>query len=133
MSDTAEEIRSVVRQLLAAHGCDMAIGAHVDVAVDAICGMLTERDLRIESLEAEGCVRLPDGRDVKVLGELPMTADGCVVGNHATLWAADPAETFCMRVDNIGCTDVAESDSFWEVGQLYSTREAAEAARKANA
>lgn len=34
----------------------------------------------------EGHVRLPSGEDVKVLGELVMTIDGCVVGKNAKAW-----------------------------------------------
>lgn len=34
----------------------------------------------------EGCVRLPDGRDVRVLGTLPMTKDGCVMGDWASVY-----------------------------------------------
>lgn len=34
-----------------------------------------------------GCVRTPEGKDLKMLGELPMTADGCVVGYGARLYS----------------------------------------------
>jgi hypothetical protein len=79
----------------------------------------------------DGCVRLPDGSEPKVLGTLPMTADGCVVGNHANLWANDgEVNPMRLRVDNIGCSDWGDGEDFWEAGECYSTREAAEAARE---
>lgn len=42
--------------------------------------------LRAAATVQEGCVMLPGGKVVKVLGTLPMTADGCVVGDGASIW-----------------------------------------------
>ena len=64
-----------------------------------------------------GHVRLPDGRDVPVLGELPMSEDDCAVGSDATLY----------RIAPDGSSEVLLTkhlSSGW-----YSTRAAAEAAR----
>lgn len=92
----------------------------------AIAAALTAE--RERARPPQGCVRLPDGRDVKVLGTLPLTKDGCVVGNHAELWIWD-CEPIKLRADNIGATDVHGDDAFYEAGECYSTRAAAEAAR----
>lgn len=85
----------------------------------------------------EGCVRLPDGRDVKVLGTLPMTADGCVVAPGArvhynfiegtetlVVFGTFAGQFDCGMESNSEWTDVRDSD------KCYSTREAAEAERK---
>lgn len=88
-----------------------------------------ERQRRV--LVPPGHVITPDGEVRKVLGTLAMTKDGVVVGNHATVWVSYADEVVSLRVDNIGCTDRCDSDeAFWEAGECYSTREAAEAARK---
>jgi len=70
-----------------------------------------------------GCVRTPDGRDVRVLGTLPMTADGCVVGDGARLFS-DVGD-----VRTHICTSAWASPPFPANDGWYSTREAAEAAR----
>lgn len=69
-----------------------------------------------------------DGKPRKVMGTLPKTKDGVIVGNHATLWVNDVCDILSFRVDNIGCTDNEEIGAFWEVGECYSTPEAARAA-----
>ena len=51
-----------------------------------------------------GHVRLPDGRDVRVLGELPMTADGCVLGN-GTFWRLVKCRN---QIRNSGCVRVSQ-------------------------
>ena len=40
----------------------------------------------------EGCVRTPDGVDRKVLGTLPVTADGCVAGDGMTAYCPNGHE-----------------------------------------
>jgi len=67
-----------------------------------------------------------DGVVRKVLGTLPMTADGCVIGQNSDLWYVLPAgaatETVCMT-----------HTPYMEAHQpAYSSREAAEAANKIN-
>jgi hypothetical protein len=82
-----------------------------------------------------GCVRLPDGRDVEVLGgieNLPMTADGCLVTSGGVVWGPSPhpADLRIIRYDFITGPEVSDGDRFivpWDV--CYSTPEAAEAAR----
>ncbi len=73
------------------------------------------------------------GEPRKVLGKLPVLASGEFVGNHATVWFPDQAEVFSMRIDNIGATDSKCSDEFFEAGDLYSSKQAAEAALAAAA
>ena len=71
----------------------------------------------------------------KVLGTLPLTADGCVIGNKAWLWNIFPGakgrdDDRPMRV----CykpVPITDPDAYTDGPmQMYSTREAAEAARK---
>lgn len=69
------------------------------------------------------------GEPRKVVGTLPVTADGCIVGNHTKLWINNVGYVSSLRVDNIGCSDRDGGDeAFWEAGECYSTREAADAA-----
>lgn len=75
----------------------------------------------------DGCVRLPDGRDAKVLGTLPITADGCVIGDDCKVFY--DGGTVCAEL--FRSANPGESD--WRPfhpHKAYSTREAAEAARK---
>lgn len=102
-------------------------------------------ELNASKLPPPGHVLLPDGRCVKVLGTLPMTADGCVVGiddsdepnlcercnqdaPRGVLWHPEyldrPAELHGDFVF-VGCTD-AKHKAF------YSTRAAATAAQAAS-
>ena len=73
-------------------------------------------------------VRLPDGRDVKVLGTLPMTADGYVVGADATIYWSNGAgfiHEMCVD-DRLNVTNGMLAIA----GDCYSTRAAAESARE---
>lgn len=67
-----------------------------------------------------GHVRLPSGEDVRVLGELPMTADRCVI--------AGPDSTLYHR-NNDGSVICAAWRVCNPLHKWYSTREAAESAR----
>lgn len=67
----------------------------------------------------------------KVMGTLPMTADGCVVGDAAHLWTNNAGEVNALRADAIGATEFGEDGDFYEAAECYSTREAAEAAKEA--
>lgn len=100
-----------------------------DDSIDRACAKEATRVLvaRIHELERmammhcppPGHVRLPDGRDVPVLGELPMSEDDCAVGSDATLY----------RIAPDGSSEVLLTkhlSSGW-----YSTRAAAEAAKGA--
>lgn len=85
---------------------------------------------RLAGAVPAGHVRDEKGEDVPFVGTLPRTKDGVIVGNHAALWVNDIDAPFSLRVDNIGCTDVEGCDDFFEVGEMYATRAAAEAARE---
>lgn len=74
--------------------------------------------LRDAARVPKGCVRTADGVDRKVLGTLPITADGCVVG------AGEGSRTWTMTED--GVSSFACADGWYR--HRYSTREAAEAA-----
>lgn len=76
-----------------------------------------------------GHVRLDTGEEVRVLGKLATTKDGCVVGNHTNVWTINAGEVNALRIDNIGASGWGDSDEFYEAGECYSTREAALAAR----
>lgn len=74
----------------------------------------------IRQLIADGTITL----DTVVLGTLPMTADGCIIGYGCTLWyrlsqEIGPDQIVDMRHQPIKAMEPS-----------YSTREAAEAARK---
>jgi hypothetical protein len=90
---------------------------------------------RLRALESEAIAAGfigEDGEVRKVLGTLPLTADGCIVGNHITLWINDVGEVASLRVDNIGCSERDGLDgAFWEAGECYSTPEAARDAKEA--
>lgn len=91
-----------------------------------------------------GCVRLPDGREVKVLGTLPRLADGSLYGGVSDdykierLWAVQPTskEIFeCNAMARWSELDDwrvhrVESDITNPLSWCYSTRAAAEAAAK---
>lgn len=88
--------------------------------------------LRAAAAVPAGCVRDDKGVDRKVLGTLPVTADGCVVAPNGYVWVmpphcANPAG-FGFRVMDISCSFFAtpERDIRWQ--DCYSTREAAQAA-----
>lgn len=70
--------------------------------------------MTIRDLLENGTITL----DTVVLGTLPMTADKCVIGNGSSLFYPEGA-----AVHNVQACVHSYSDS-------YSTREAAEAARK---
>jgi len=90
--------------------------------------------IRNEATPPPGCVRLPDGRDVKVLGELPMTADGCVFGINATaVYSFFPPQSgqvvrVAAQSDPEPCSECG-ADDFYAARECYSSKEAAEAAR----
>lgn len=113
--------------------------------IDEICNRLSEFELDddLDSLDlmtfrnvvdilrecvASGFVT-PDGVVRKVLGTLPVTADGCIIGNNAETWftlSVRPGRVFrdkwYTRING------DEEDSF--VGYAhYATREAAAAAK----
>lgn len=99
------------------------IEASVSAAIQA------ERDAR----PPKGHVITDDGVIRKVLGELPTTKDGCVVGDGARLWTQNAGETNCLPVDCIGATEFGEDGDFYPAEECYSTRQAAEAAAKEKA
>ena len=81
-----------------------------------------------------GCVRLPDGREPRVLGTLPMTADGVIV-----IPGADPGLIWNQYQRSIHAPLVCREDGKWGgyfgeqwrfVEDCYSTSAAAEAAAK---
>jgi hypothetical protein len=71
------------------------------------------------------------GKPRKVLGTLPVTADGYVMGFTARIWVNDVGEVKAGLADMPGWTETEESDeAFWPFHECYSTRDAALAARK---
>ncbi len=91
----------------------------------------------------EGHVRLPDGREVKVLGTLPMTADGCVATINGTFYTPPEGDLdgICsMAAWSEGGSPVGKRIGFpvtyigaertWNSNECYSTPEAALAASK---
>lgn len=90
-------------------------------------------------------ILMADGRVVRVLGELPMTADGCVATINGTFFtppdALTPEDDCCgMAAWADGNAPVGKrkgfpvsyigSDRTWNSDECYSTREAAEADAK---
>jgi hypothetical protein len=81
------------------------------------------------------CVRMADGRIVKVLGTLPMTADGVVVvptgldERPVYLWNNDQWHNHATLIQRADGRWGGEFGQQWRfVEDCYSTREAAEAA-----
>jgi hypothetical protein len=79
-----------------------------------------------------GHVRTPDGVDRKVLGTLPVTADGVIAGSGAALYwnhgDGSPCNDGTMKVyvqDNTSCPS-----AHFYLGAWYSTRESAQAAQR---
>ena len=86
---------------------------------------VTVLDATIDKCRAAGFLT-PEGEAKKVLGTLPLTADGYVVGNGGRFWSpGGTACGYCMAEDH--------NESHWAMIECYSTREAAEAARKGGA
>lgn len=81
--------------------------------------------MTIRELIANGTITM----ETKVLGTLPMTKDGVLVGNFTNVWTANAGEISALRMDNIGATEFGEDGDFYEAGECYSTREAALAAK----
>lgn len=81
---------------------------------ESICGEISRT---IRELIENGTITL----ETKVLGTLPMTADGCVAGFGAEVW--DPGQVLGIPF--------RYGQSVIRISDCYSTREAAEAAREA--
>lgn len=117
MDRLEEQARTLASEILPFH-------LRTPARVDAITAAL-----RAAAKVGEGYVRDDKGVERKVLGTLPLTADGCVVGNHTRLWVNDVGCVTSLPVDNIGCSERDGADeAFWEAGECYSTPEAAQAA-----
>ena len=110
------------------------------VTTHAECLRIMERALTASRKAPEGCVIDDTGTVRKVLGTLPITADGCVVMPGGFVWlmpphCANPAG-FGFRVLEIGDAGFintkprTETDARWS--DCYSTRAAAEAAKGAS-
>ena len=89
-----------------------------------------------------GHILTPDGVVRKVLGELPLTADGCVATINGTFYTppdGDPDGICGMAAWADGHAPIGKrvgfpvsyigADRFWNSNDCYSTREAAEAAK----
>ncbi len=78
----------------------------------------------------DGHVRLPDGRDAKVLGTLARTADNFIACQDSVVW--HPIYGACYPVpDGLNvAAKVYGGNSLVPVSECYSTREAAESTRK---
>lgn len=90
---------------------------------------------RLSGAVPAGCVRDDKGVDFPVLGELPLTADRCVIGKKAYLWNFMPGakgrdDDKPMRV----CykpSPIMDPDAYTDgPTMMWSTRAAAEAARE---
>lgn len=109
-------------------------------AVESIAAAIqAERDVR----PPKGHIVTDDGVVRKVLGTLPMTADGCVATINGTFYTpqdGDPdgicgmaawAENNAPVGRRLGfCVSYVGSYRTWNSNECYSTREAAEAAKK---
>jgi len=108
----------------------------INAAVKRATEDLRARVAELEKIEAEakaaGMIG-PNGRVRKVLGRLPLTADGCIFGIDAPLVYA----IYNGKVVGAACSaesnpcDVCGNDNLYIASEVYSTREAAEAARAA--
>lgn len=125
VSETAMEA-AIVRALQQAR--ESAIDTHANAAVLRMCH---------EARMCNGIVDYSDpnatGRVRRVMGTLPMTADGCVVGDGAYVWFMMPkadGSTYAARAmyRKAVCMD---PDAYTDRQVGYSTREAAEAAKEA--
>lgn len=87
--------------------------------------------LREAARVPEGCVRDDKGVDRKVLGTLPVTADGAVVMVGQMVWPPRRGSAFTLLSNRTIAIAVPNGDGQWRdmtVGECYSTREAAQAA-----
>jgi len=104
----------------------------VRIVPEAEYAALPARDAEAEGLREavrvpKGFVRTDDGQLRKVLGTLPILADGAVLGPGGKAWLTSGAEVephmfVCQRPTPI------EYDPSHELSDCYSTREAAKAA-----
>lgn len=71
-------------------------------------------------------VWLPDGRRVPVLGDLPLTQDGCLIGHGATLHGYHPDGTRGATATSVVMVRSEEDEVDWDlvVGGIWSTAEA---------
>ena len=91
---------------------------------------VTVLDATIDKCRAAGFLT-PEGEARKVLGKLPLTADGCVFGVDApTVYAiySDKVVGAACSAESNPC-DECGNDNLFSAFECYSTREAAEAAR----
>lgn len=107
-------------------------GTGEEMSIDYIAAAIqAERDA---ANPPAGHVKLSGGRVVKVLGSLPMTADGCVIGRGAELWpkSGDPEKRVwsCRHIYAFDDKGHYVGDVDGAMGPRYSTPEAAESARK---
>lgn len=72
--------------------------------------------------------QLPLGLDTPVLGELPVTADGVVVGNDIEVFARFPAGVFPVKRKKVRVLKLTADRV--DFTRFYSTRAAAERATK---
>ncbi len=127
------------RGMLESHGPGICSVMNHDAMTTAIASAI-----RSVATPPEGCVRDDKGVDRKVLGTLPLTADGCVVANGAQVFAIGEDHGDCglggpIRIAHVG-NIFAHNDEImavdrwpreWPIENVYSTREAALAAHRA--
>jgi len=121
------DIEKRIRQYL--HAYD---NGQVDLNEESLAALI--RAAVAEVTPPKGHVLTDDGKVRKVLGTLPLTADGCVVGEDAVCWrdksrsltgeVRQDSLVLCWGVYEMG-NGIRTSAASW-----YSTREAAEAASK---
>lgn len=94
--------------------------ARLDRLVDAIAAALTV---------PANHVRDEHGNDMRVLGTLPKTADGVIVGDCATVWITEGPDEPIASVSLDKCGYSCSIEGFWPIEECYSTRAAALAAK----
>jgi len=91
---------------------------------------ITEANARADRLAAEGKipnghVMLPGGEVVKVLGELPITADRSIAGIHAEVYVNTLSGTQSGFVNPHVLLSTGDRQDGWHISASYATREAA--------
>ena len=102
---------------------ERACGEYVRIDDPAI-----QRWSRIAAWAASNGLLGPDGEPRKIIGTLPVTADGCVMGQGAMIYFTKPNQRWSQPV-KVDWYEWGFAEEV-EAGQCYSTRSAAEAAAK---
>jgi hypothetical protein len=127
-TDKSMELAHQINQLFEDHLHRSDIGPHETTRA------ITEM-VRKHATPPPGCVRTHEGRDVRVLGELPMTADGCVATHSKFLYHPDSGPCYMVPDghDRPSAAKVFGGAILVSVSECYSSEQAAEAARSSKA